>query len=688
MMTSLRRFLVTIPVVLCLLMSFCFTASAQKYNKYEDSYNYKKGVDAMAEDDWEKAEKAFLDEINDNPQNGYAHLCLAIIQLSNEEYGNALTAANNSIKYIPKKDKKALSFAYYKRAGVYSNLDKDELALADYGTSISYNPENEESLKERASIYYIQEKYDLADKDYYALKEMDENSAMAYMGLARNEIARENFQSAVDLLDYVVALYSDYASGYSFRAEAYIGLKNYRDAANDIVKALSIDGDDKAFYLMQQVADSSFVQMNTRLKAMAVSESNEAFWPYCMGVINESTERYTDAITNYRKANKFNENDVTYYRISQCYQSMGEWALAIENIDKAIALDPSDHSYLMDKADVYYDAGQIDAAIDEISKFIETNPDYAFGYYRRGWFKDNINDIDGAIEDYTTSIELQDDNSYAIMSRGRLYLERGDTELAKRDFEAVIQKDTIPEDGSCTMFALMHLGKNEEAIDWMNKMLESSKGYNTPYEAACLYSIMGNIDKSLAYLEESFKRGYKSYHHVITDEDLENVRESEKFQALIMKYFPENAGDVERKEELVEYIEKVVEVPFSRQGGVTKVKCEINGLPLHFIFDTGASTVSISSLEATFMYKNDYLTRDDVVGSAAFIDANGDISIGTEINLRKVTFGGLELTNVRASVVANDKAPLLLGQSVLNRLGKIEIDYDRSVLKITTKERK
>ena len=160
------------------------------------------------------------------------------------------------------------------------------------------------------------------------------------------------------------------------------------------------------------------------------------------------------------------------------------------------------------------------------------------------------------------------------------------------------------------------------------------------------------------------------------------------FYDLMKKYFPEeNIEEETNNQASVEYVEKIVEIPFTRQGGITKVKCNINDLPLHFIFDTGASTVSISSLEATFMYKNEYLTSQDIIGKTNFIDANGDISVGTIINLKKVTFGGLELTNVRASVVDNDKAPLLLGQTVLNRLGKIEIDYDRSVLKITTKEK-
>ena len=65
------------------------------------------------------------------------------------------------------------------------------------------------------------------------------------------------------------------------------------------------------------------------------------------------------------------------------------------------------------------------------------------------------------------------------------------------------------------------------------------------------------------------------------------------------------------------------------------------------------------------------------------MDANGNVSVGTLINLKNVHFGGLNLNNVRASVVRNQKAPLLLGQSVLGRLGKIEIDNKKSLIRIS-----
>ena len=128
-----------------------------------------------------------------------------------------------------------------------------------------------------------------------------------------------------------------------------------------------------------------------------------------------------------------------------------------------------------------------------------------------------------------------------------------------------------------------------------------------------------------------------------------------------------------------------IEIPFIPDNGCASVKCVINDLPLTFIFDTGASIISISQVEANFMLKNGYLKPEDVIGKSRFVDANGDISEGIVINLREVKFGGIKLDNVRASVVRNQRAPLLLGQSVLGRLGSIEIDNEGKKLIIKSK---
>lgn len=63
-----------------------------------------------------------------------------------------------------------------------------------------------------------------------------------------------------------------------------------------------------------------------------------------------------------------------------------------------------------------------------------------------------------------------------------------------------------------------------------------------------------------------------------------------------------------------------------------------------------------------------------MIGIGRFTDAKGNISEGTILNLREVDYGGFKLNSVKVSVVRNQKAPLLLGQTDLGRLEKIEID--------------
>jgi clan AA aspartic protease (TIGR02281 family) len=123
-------------------------------------------------------------------------------------------------------------------------------------------------------------------------------------------------------------------------------------------------------------------------------------------------------------------------------------------------------------------------------------------------------------------------------------------------------------------------------------------------------------------------------------------------------------------------------IKMKREGGISIIPCKVNGLNLNFIFDTGASDVSISMTEATFMLKNGYLSINDIIGSNKFSDANGNINEGVVVNLKEIEIAGLKLYNVKASIVKNNKAPLLLGQSAIGKLGKIQLDLDANTLTI------
>ena len=236
---------------------------------------------------------------------------------------------------------------------------------------------------------------------------------------------------------------------------------------------------------------------------------------------------------------------------------------------------------------------------------------------------------------------------------------------------------------------MIHLGMTEPARAKADSILLVDTLYHSErYNIACCYALLGETELAFSTLEQELLDGYTHFNHIRRDVDVISLR-GERLDSLLTKY--ENlvkARTQTFRQELLDQDgeERVVEIPFTKSGGVTKVDCTINNLPLNFIFDTGASDVTISQVEANFMYKNGYLDSRDIVGKKTYQVATGAIAVGTTIILKQIEFGGLVLHDVRASVVETQNAPLLLGQTVLQRLGKIEIDNTQRLLKITTNQ--
>ena len=677
----MRQFILSILVL-------CSSVMLADNIKRPDSYNYSRGVEAINNNNAEEALDYLNKEINEHPDNGYAFAWIALVRNYNEEFGRALTAANVAVKKIPSKDKEYKAFAYGTRAQVYLNLKDTIQALKDYSQAINIVPDDDRFYNQRAQVYYEQGKYDLADKDYLKMISLKEGDVMGYMGIGRNANVQKRYEDAIKQFDYVVKLEPNYSSAYSFRAESYIGFKKYNEAIDDVISALGIDRDRKAFYELQELADSAFEQTVAKLKVQKIKEPNEQSWDYDLGIVYERAAKYNKAIAYYKESLEKESNIITASRISSCYDDLGDYDKALEYCNQAIALDSVKANYLYEKANILDNAGRTQEAIKTMSDYIANTPDEPAGYYQRGWFKDHSGDIEGALEDYTMAITLQPNVAYAYLNRGVLYRLKGENAKAESDFKQVVRLDSIPEEAECSFYAYYYLGQKDKAIEILNTILDKDKKGNC-YDAACLYSVMGEKEKALSYLRQSLEDGYRRFAHIKRDRDLNNIRNTEEFKVLMKEYeekhLQEIAADADGDDSAYEL--KVEEIPFTKEGGVCKVKCAINGLPLHFIFDTGAADVSISSVEATFMAKNDFLSSSDIIGKQNYQTADGNITEGTIINLKDVKLGSLHLNNIKASVVRNQAAPLLLGQSVLSKLGKIEIDNTKKVLRITHKQK-
>lgn len=680
-------------ILLSLAFSCCLAMSAQKYTDYENSYDFKHGLELLMGQD-EPDENGALESLNKelqaHPKNGYAYYYIGLVRYNNDENGMALAACSKAIDLL-KKDKEWISFAYRLRAKVYLKLDDDAKAQNDWKASLKINPTDENTLIDRAEYYYQKNEIRLSDAEYDLLIKAHPDSDVGYLGKGRNAKTEKRFQDAVNLLDYAIKLNPNRAKNYTFRAQAYMGLKKYAEAADDLIKALAAEkGNDDAYYILQDWKEPEMNVLIAKLKIEAAKDKTDSKWPFYMGVVYEANGKFVKAIDAYTKANGISAGDALLGKISDCYSELGDYDLALDYIDQALTADSTYEGYVMSKADILYEMGRTKEAISECGKFIDMRPDYAGGYYRRGFMKDNIHDVDGAMEDYSTSIMLDSTYAYAYLGRADMYMMKGDKAAAETDYRMVIKLDTIYGESNTAHYAYLALGMKDKAIAFMDSVLAHSDSKGNLYDAACLYARMGEKMKAVKFLNRSLDKGFRRFVHIANDDDLDGLRDMAEFVEVVSQFKNKAKADEKKQKEelgikdnLQEY---TCEIPFTTENGNCYVKCKVNGLPLRFTFDTGASDVSLSMVEANFMMKNGYMSKGDIVGKGYYSDATGSVSEGTIVNLRKVEFGDLSLDNVRASIVKNQKAPLLLGQTVLSRAGKIEIDNNRKVLTVKYKK--
>lgn len=670
-------------LTLVILFVMALNASAQKSRKMMENYLFQKGVELYSQDtpDYAGALEAFSKELQNNPKNGYAAASIAQIYKDQQDWGKSVTGWSRAIALVEKlKDKEYLSRCYELRGDTYMAMGEPEKARQDWAKALIFNPKNAGAMISMFNTFERDSMLNEAETVAKMLLKVAPEKSWGYTAMGHVLMMRHRYEEAVAKMDYSIKLEDDNAGLYSTRADAYLKMGKSAEAVDDIIQALSLAHDDDAFSLMQDLKGDGRELMIAKLRVQQNKTPNDEYWYYCEGVIYESNKEYNKAVELYRKAMELKNSPVFSYRISQCYLECNQVAPALDYINRAVALDSTDVDFLLHKAEVLRKMGRAEEAMPCIDEVVQQAPENPGVYFLRGNYRYFAKDMKGAADDLSMAITLSKaqrlEGSW-LYHRALAYKALGEEEKAKADLQLLL--DSVKDDRDYRAYAYQRLGRRDEMQQELTALLDSTRSKGTLYNVACIYALDGKAEKAMAILTEAVDSGYTDALHMMVDEDLTTLRERPDFKALVKRLMEKTHIDTLNVPQKVAAL-VTTRVPFTRQNGVTHVQCSINGLPLNFVFDTGASDVTLSMVEATFMMKNNYINERDVVGSSMYMDANGNVSEGTTLVLRKVEFGGLELHNVRASVVRNQRAPLLLGQSVLSRLGSVEIDNKNNEL--------
>ena len=678
-------------IIPLIIMALCMATNctwAQK-NNAKDDYKIRKAIEVLEEEqDETKALKLLDEQLKDFPEDAEALFLKARILIDLEEYGKGLRAINRAMEYNrPKSTGIFKSTLYLWRSAAYLGMRDNGKAIEDLQKALTYarkdNPDNVQYLSSSLGrTLYREGRYEEATEVFNMMIKEDDADLEARVGLAMDMIRREKYTEAIEMLDTCEKFDSDYSEIYHFRMKAYYKEGNTDKAIEDAVVYLDMDDTpdiEEAMDILLSHASYSVV----KLKAQINTTQRPAYLRAVLCNLYSESKDYALAVKEFDQLEAdFGKDTFIYSNRAECYNELGLFNRAISDISAAIDLD-DDGYYLITRGDFYRCAGLYEEAIADFTAAIKAMPDESFGYYRRGWCYELAGDDKAALKDYEMGIDIDQTYPYLYLMRAEQYLKSGDRAKAMKDLEQIIQMDTTANNGSCRQYALQLMGKNDEAIEWMNKIIEADPDDDgNYYDMACLLSKMGRTEEALEAFQKCLSMGYCSFGHIEHDDDLDAIRDCQKFKEALEKAKERVSRMVsESGIETEGRAPETVEIAFQRQsGGTLEIPCQINGLPLQMIFDTGASDVTISSVEADFMLKNKYLSPKDIKGKQTYQVADGHLTEGTIITLKEIKVGDAVLRNVNASVVKSQNAPILLGQSAMEKFGSFTIDNDSSIL--------
>ena len=140
-----------------------------------------------------------------------------------------------------------------------------------------------------------------------------------------------------------------------------------------------------------------------------------------------------------------------------------------------------------DESIAFYNSGQYELAIEGFKKVLEVDREQpsVWGNLAAAYAKLDQHDL--ALENYTVALEMEPENAAFFQNMGSIYAAKGDVEKARELYEksASLSRELSPSDAAANYYNMgvtyINSGKNEEAMDALNKAIEVDPGCAQAY---------------------------------------------------------------------------------------------------------------------------------------------------------------------------------------------------------------
>jgi Tfp pilus assembly protein PilF len=183
--------------------------------------------------------------------------------------------------------------------------------------------------------------------------------------------------------------------------------------------------------------------------------------------------RTEEALADYGAAIGIKPDGALYNSRAKLYFNQQKYDLALQDYNRAIAMDSTEGEYFINRGAVFALSNQMTAALEDFNKGLRLNPDHANGYKNRSLIFQSFRQYENAISDISIYLKMHPEDADLWYERGRLRNFLNKPSEAMVDLNRAIQLNKNQglyyyEKMKCHLL----LGQKREALQLMNTVTQ------------------------------------------------------------------------------------------------------------------------------------------------------------------------------------------------------------------------
>ncbi len=257
---------------------------------------------------------------------------------------------------------------------------------------------------------------------------------------------------------------------------------------------------------------------------------------YNLGLALYKQGRTEEAIDHYLQALRIKPDyEKAHNNLGLALYKQGRTEEAIDHYLQALRIKPDYVDTHNNMGAALFRQGQIEKAVEHFKTALKIEPDYGDLRINLKKALALLKEIDGAIAEIQKALEITQYDPELYYNLGDLFYRKGgfDKAIAQYQKALSIQPEFVP---ALNRLAIIFSIRNEnnKALSLFKQVVDlQPDSAETYYNIACMYSKKQKIAASIGWLKKAIKIGYNNWDQIKTDKDLENIRGSADFKALI-----------------------------------------------------------------------------------------------------------------------------------------------------------